>query len=347
MFSSFLSFLGADLAVYFSGERILIGTQTNLLANQACRVALHKATRKVLTVGDEALGMEGKEPDNIEVIQPFKNGTIQDFDSAEAALRYLVKKHAPRKLIPPRIVVCGQLSSDSAKRALKEVTVRAGAREVMLLETPMAAAMGVGLKIEEPAFHIIMNFERDWLEIAVTSLAGIAARATEPVGFTNLLQDISLYATEALGLSPNRSSLEATLRSTGFDSNCSLIGWEAWIDSLERGRERVSELNASAMTKACTPTLLRIRDTFKGMMDQLPKEKRMLLNAATIHLTGDFSGVPGVTELFSRRLDHRVKTYPNSTRAAYDGTAMVLSELNDLLPCMAAKIGSKTSGRNA
>lgn len=227
MISSFLKLFRSNLAVYLSGERILIGSQAGLLAKESTCVALHAATRRVLAVGSEAQKMKGKEPGNITVVQPFQGGAIHDFDIAEAAFRYFLKKHAPRTLIAPRIVVCGQLKSETAKRALKDAFTHAGAREILLLETSMA--------------------------------------------------------------------------------------------------------------KACAPTLLRIREAFKEMLEQLPKEKRSLVANATIHLTGDYSSVPGLAQLLEKRIQRSFKVSPKSDEAAYHGTASILQELNELLPYVSSK----------
>lgn len=342
MFTTLLSPFRSDLAVYITGEHILIGTQTELLAKQSTCVAVQADTRRVLAVGDEAFKMKGKEPPNIEVVQPYQGGSIHDVDIAEAGIRYLLKKHMPRKLIPPRVVISGQMNSETAKRALKSAFTRAGVSEVMLLETAMAAAIGIGLKIEEPTFHFIMNIESEWMEIAVISLAGVAARASQPIGFADILQDISIYSTEALGISPSLNDLEQSLRSRGFDKDCELIGWEAWVDSFENGMEEVRSINSENMGKACTPTLLRIREAVKTALEQLNKEKRILAGNMTIHLTGEYSNIPGFAELLGRKLQRNVKVSKKSTEAGYHGTASILKELNDLIPYVTAKKGNRS-----
>lgn len=332
MFSHFVNALRSDLALYVSSDRIYLGTHTKLLAEEAACIALHKDTRRALAIGNEALAMEGREPRNIEVVRPFRLGMVWDQDAAEACFRYLFKKHAPRKLVTPRLVLSGHCQGDAAKRAFKDTLTGAGASEVMLLEAGMAAAMGLGLKIEAPEFNIILNLERDWLEISVISLAGVAAQSFAPIGFADLLENIALYAHEALSLDPDLRSLEASVRSSGFTASAELIGWKTWTDSLENGSERAGSLSPEAIAQACAPTLLRLRRVLALTIEQLPKEKRMLLTAAPIHLAGGFSDVAGLPALLGQRLNRNVKTRPNSARAAYDGTAMVLAELNELIP---------------
>lgn len=332
MLTSLLSPFRSDLAIYVSSEHIYLGTHTKPLAKEATRIALHKSTRRVLAVGNEALDMEGKEPGNIVVERPFKLGMVWHEDSAEACFRYLLKKHTPRKLIPPRVVLCGNCHGHSAKRAFKDALTHAGAREVLLLETTMAAAIGLGIKVEKPEFNIVLHLERDWLEIAVISLAGVAAHCFEPIGFDSLLADIALYANDVLKLEPDLPSLEATVRSNGFSADTNLVGWKAWIDSIEQGKELAAALSPEALAQACAPTLLRIRRAFSQTLLQLPREKRLLVTVAPIHLTGAFSDLRGLPALLSQRLGHNVQSHPNSAQAAYDGAATVLSELDDLTP---------------
>lgn len=337
MLSSLLRPFRSDIAVYITGERILIGTQNQLLVKQSTCVAIHNETKRVLAVGDEALAMKGKEPSNIVVVQPYNGGSIHDIDIAESGFRYFFKKYIRGKLIPPRVVVCGQMNSETAKRALKETITRAGAREVMLLESAMAAAIGMGLKVEDATYQVIMNVEKDWIEIAVISLAGVAAKTSKPIGFYDLLQDISIYASETIGISPNLESLEHSIRKQGFEHDCDLMGWESWIDSFENGKEAVATIDTVSMSKACTPTLLRIREAFKVTLEQLSKEKRMLAGNTTIHLTGEYSNIPGFTRLLSRKFQQTVATSSKSTEAAYHGTATLLAELSNLIPFVAAK----------
>ena len=121
-------------------------------------VALHRGSSKVLAVGDEAKRMIGRTPGNIYAIRPLKDGVIADFEVTEAMLRYFIKKVQPRKLNKPLVVVAIPSGiTEVEKRAVRDSGLRAGARDVYLVEEPKAAAIGVGLPIHEPGGNMIVD----------------------------------------------------------------------------------------------------------------------------------------------------------------------------------------------
>ncbi len=322
---------GIDVALYVSSDYIQIGTSRENMTIVPAYVAIHSSTKRILAVGGEAKEMAGKEPGNIAVHNIFKLGMPWDFDLVEAFFRYCFKKYLPWKFVPPRVVLSGQLNIDTIKRAFKESATSAGARDLMLLEGPMAAAIGLGLKIELPELRVLLHFERDWMVFSVISLAGIVALEFAPIGFDSIIQDIAIYANETMGFVPESKSLESHLLSTGFDSSIDTIGWESWIASIEVGRESAQRIDASMTSRACTPTILKIRQVYSKCLHQIDKSKRIQLNASPIHFTGSFSNVPGFAKILEKHLGKEVLSYTNSSRAAYDGTIEILSQLSSLI----------------
>ena len=140
-------------------------------------VAIRKDARanKVLAVGKEAKMMVGRTPGNIVATRPIKDGVIADFEVTEAMLRYFIKKvHNRRTLVHPRIIISVPSGiTQVEKRAVKESAESAGAREIYLIEEPMAAAIGAGLPITEPLANMIVDIGGGTTEVAVISLAGI------------------------------------------------------------------------------------------------------------------------------------------------------------------------------
>ena len=133
------------------------------------------AAKKVIAVGEEAKKMLGKTPGNIVAIRPLKDGVIADFEITEAMLKYFIQKiHNKKSYARPRIVISIPSGiTPVEKRAVKESAESAGAREVYLIEEPMAAAIGVGLPITEPSGNMIVDIGGGTTEVAVISLAGI------------------------------------------------------------------------------------------------------------------------------------------------------------------------------
>jgi rod shape-determining protein MreB len=138
-------------------------------------VAVDTASRKVRAVGDEAKKMLGRTPGNITAIRPMKDGVIADFDVTEAMLRYFIRRFTTiPSVVPPRVVIAIPSGiTEVEKRAVKESATHAGAREVITIPEPMAAAIGVGLPIDEPAANMIVDIGGGTTEIAIISLSGI------------------------------------------------------------------------------------------------------------------------------------------------------------------------------
>jgi rod shape-determining protein MreB len=177
-FDSLFGWLSNDLAidlgtantlVYVKGKGIVLREPSVVAVRQDGR------TNKVLAVGKDAKSMLGRTPGNIQAIRPIKDGVIADFEVTEAMLRYFINKvHNRRTLVHPRIIVSVPSGiTQVEKRAVKESAESAGAREVYLIEEPMAAAIGAGLPITEPTANMIVDIGGGTTEVAVISLAGI------------------------------------------------------------------------------------------------------------------------------------------------------------------------------
>src|SRR5256714_1717752 len=158
-----------------------------IVANEPSVVAVQRmgnGTKKVLAVGKQAKEMLGRAPGNIAAVRPMKDGVIADFEVTEAMLRYFISRvHNRQTLVKPRIII-GVPSgiTEVEKRAVRDSALAAGAREVYLIEEPMAAAIGAGLPITEPSGNMIVDIGGGTTEVAVISLAGIVYSKSIRVG---------------------------------------------------------------------------------------------------------------------------------------------------------------------
>lgn len=160
----------ANTLVYVKGQGIVSSEPSVVAVRRDSR-----GSKKVLAVGKEAKEMLGRTPGNIEAIRPMKDGVIADFEVTEAMLRYFIRKaHNRKTLVRPRIMICVPFGiTEVEKRAVRESAESAGAREVYLIEEPMAAAIGAGLPITEPSGNMIVDIGGGTTEVAVISLGGI------------------------------------------------------------------------------------------------------------------------------------------------------------------------------
>jgi rod shape-determining protein MreB len=179
MFDSLFGFMSKDLAIDLGTANTLVYVKgKGIVTNEPSVVAVHRdgrGSKRVIAVGEEAKRMLGKTPGNIVAIRPLKDGVIADFEVTEAMLKYFIQKiHNKRSYARPRIVISIPSGiTPVEKRAVKESAESAGAREVYLIEEPMAAAIGVGLPITEPSGNMIVDIGGGTTEVAVISLSGI------------------------------------------------------------------------------------------------------------------------------------------------------------------------------
>src|SRR5213082_804153 len=177
-----------DLAIDLGTANTLTFVRgVGIVTNEPAVVAVQRDVRggkKVLAVGKEAKEMLGRTPGNIVAVRPMKDGVIADFEVTEAMLRYFITRaHNRRTLVRPRIIICVPSGiTEVEKRAVRDSALSAGAREVYLIEQPMAAAIGAGLPITEPSGNMIVDIGGGTSDVAVISLAGIVYAKSVRVG---------------------------------------------------------------------------------------------------------------------------------------------------------------------
>ncbi len=199
VFESLWGKLFVDLAIDLGTANTLIYMKgKGIVCNESSVVAVRndrRGTKRVLAVGIEAKRMLGRTPGSIVAIRPLKDGVIADFETTEAMLRYFIRKvHRRRALIKPRIVICVPNGiTEVEKRAVRESAESAGAREVYLMEEPMAAAIGAGMPVTEPVGNMIVDIGGGTTEVAVISLAGVVFSRSVRVGGDKMDEAIGQY----------------------------------------------------------------------------------------------------------------------------------------------------------
>src|SRR3981189_3357237 len=195
----------ANTLIYVKGKGI-VSCEPSVVAVQRD----NRGGKKVLAVGREAKEMLGRPPGNIQAVRPLRDGVIADFEITEAMLRYFIARaHNRRTLVKPRIIICVPFGiTEVEKRAVKESAESAGAREVYLIERPMAAAIGAGLPITEPSGNMVVDIGGGTTGGGVTSLAGIVYSQSVRVGGDKMDDAIQAYLKRKYNLAIGEQTAE-------------------------------------------------------------------------------------------------------------------------------------------
>lgn len=220
-FNWFMGLFSNDLGIDLGTANTLIYVKgKDVLINEPSVVAVQKdgrGLRKVLAVGKEAKNMLGRTPGSIVAIRPLKDGVIADFEVTGAMLKYFIRNvHNRRRLVRPRIIICVPSGiTPVEQRAVKEAAEAAGAREVYLMEEPMAASIGAGLPVEEAAGNMIVDIGGGTTEVAVISLAGIVYSQSVRIAGDKMDEAIVQYIKKKYNLLIGERTAEAIKISIG------------------------------------------------------------------------------------------------------------------------------------
>ncbi len=274
----------ANTLVYVKGKGIVL--------SEPSVVAVRKNARdrnKVLAVGREAKMMLGRTPGNIIATRPMKDGVIADFEITEAMLRHFIQKvHNRRTLIRPRIIVCVPSGiTPVEKRAVRESAESAGAREVYLIEEPMAAAIGAGLPITEPTCNMVVDIGGGTTEVAVISLAGIVYCKSVRTGGDKMDESILQYIKRKYNLLIGERTAEIIKTTIG---NAYPLGEPEEIEvkgrDLVTGIPKILTINSEEVREAIQEQIDTIINTVKTALEQTPPELAADIVDRGIYLTG-------------------------------------------------------------
>jgi rod shape-determining protein MreB len=335
MLGHFLGVLSNDIGIDLGTANTLVYVKgKGIILREPSVVAIHSTTRQVLAVGDEAKRMLGRTPGNITAIRPMKDGVIADFDITEAMLRYFIKKvQNNSKMIPPRVVVAIPSGiTEVEKRAVKESAVHAGAREVLLLEEPMASAIGVGLPVEEPAANMIVDIGGGTTEVAIISLAGIVFSKSIRVAGDELDTAIVNYMKRAYNLLiGERTSEEIKIRiGSAYPLDEELTMEVKGRDSVA-GLPKTIHVTSQEIREALSDTVASIVEAVRNALERCPPELSADLVDRGFVLAGGGALLRGVDRLLSEKTGLPVVIADDPLSAVAHGTGAVLEDLNWLL----------------
>ncbi|MFH1441161.1 MAG: rod shape-determining protein [Candidatus Omnitrophota bacterium] len=296
-------------------------------------VAVERGTSHVLAVGEEAKRMLGRTPGNIVAIRPMRDGVITDFEITEAMLRHFIRRVRNRRFqVRPRIIIAIPSGiTEVERRAVKESAERAGAREVYLIEEPVAAAIGVGLPIDEPLGNMIIDIGGGTTEIAVISLAGIVFSKSIRIGGDEMNEAVIEYLKKTYNLMIGERTAEEIKIKIG-----SAYPLEEEMPLEVKGRDLVAGLpktviiTSEEVREALQEPLRAIVEMTKISLERTPPELAADLIEHGIVMAGGGSLLRGLDKLISEETGLPVHVADDPLTAVANGTGKVLNEISYL-----------------
>lgn len=318
-----------------------LGTATTLayvkgkgiVSNEPSVVAVQRGvngTKRVLAVGKQAKEMLGRTPGNILAVRPMKDGVIADFEVTEAMLRYFIMQaHKRRALVKPRIIVCVPSGiTEVEKRAVRDSALAAGAREVYLIEEPMAAAIGAGLPITEPSGNMIVDIGGGTTEVAVISLAGIVVSKSIRVGGDKMDEAIVQYIKRKYNLLIGERSAEEIKKQIGsaypVDETMTL---DVKGRDLVAGVPRTLTINSDEVRDALSEPVNAILEAVRVVLERTPPELSADIVDRGIVLSGGGSQLKNLDVLLREETGLPVTIAENPQLSVIRGTGKALDEL--------------------
>ncbi len=334
MWTRFAGLFSNDIGIDLGTANTLVYVKDRgIVLREPSVVAVSAGSKRVLAVGEDAKRMLGRTPGNIVAIRPMKSGVIADFEITEKMIRYFIRKvHNRRKLVSPRVIIAVPSDiTEVEKRAVKDSAMHAGARHVFLIEEPMAAAIGVGLPVQEPAGNMIVDIGGGTTEVALISLAGIVYARSVRVGGDEMDEVIVQYMRRVYNLMIGERTAEEIKITMG----------SAYPKAEERtmdvkGRDLVAGLpktlviTSEEIREALQEPVSSIIDAIRITLEKCPPELSSDLVDRGMILAGGGSLLSGLDKLIAEQTGLPVHLADDPLSAVAEGTGIVLNELNFL-----------------
>ena len=332
----FMKDLGIDLG---TANSLVYERKKGILLREPSVVAINKKTKEVLALGAQARQMIGRTPGDIVAIHPLKEGVIADFDITREMIKYFIRKACRgRFFIKPRVVVSVPSgTTDVERRAVIEATVNAGAREVYLIEEPVAAAIGAGLPVHEATGNMVIDVGGGTTDVAVISLGGIVTGQSVRVGGNNMDEAISKYIRRNYNLMIGERTAEDIKVYMG-----SAYPLETEIKYDVRGRDHVTglpkviQITSEEIREALRDPLGSIIGAVRLTIEKTPPELVADIMFKEITLTGGGALLKGLDKLLSQELGMLVKIADEPLSSVAMGTGKTLEHLNLLSKVLVA-----------
>ena len=323
-----------DIGIDLGTANILVTLKgKGIIVNEPSVVAIDRKTQRILATGYEAKEMLGRTPTQIKAVRPMKDGVIADFTATQLMLKNIIYKICQRYNVGRPRVVIGVPSgiTEVEERALEEAVLQAGAKEVYLIEEPMAAAIGASLDIAEPSGNIIVDIGGGTTEVAVISLGGIVVSNSIRIAGDELDEEIVNYIKRELNLAIGNSTAEQIKKEIG----CAMplvteMSMEISGRDLTTGLPQTLSISSTQVEEAIKESIEKIVEIVKQTLERTPPELSSDIMEKGIVLSGGGALIKNLDKLISQKTEMPVYIAEEPLKCIVKGTGKTLEDLEKL-----------------
>src|SRR3989344_1361435 len=331
MFEKFYKLISNDIGIDLGTSNTLVYLKGHgIVVNEPSVVAVNMKTSQILAVGTKAKEMLGRTPGHIKAIRPLVDGVISDFEVTEEMLSYLINKadKISKKFARPRVLIGVPTGTTNVEtRAVYDAARSAGAREVFLVEEPMAAAIGIRLPIKDPVGSMIIDIGGGTTDIAVISLGGVVKSKNLKIAGDRLNNDIITYMRDEFKILIGERTAEMIKISIGSVLPGEYMETEVHGRDLLTGLPRAVVVTDSDIREAITPSVRGLVEGVKDMLETTPPEILSDIMHRGITLSGGGALIPGLDQLLQRVLKIPVYVVEDPLSAVARGTGVILDNI--------------------
>ena len=325
---------GTDLGIDLGTATVLVYVKgKGIVLQEPSVVAINRNNNRVLAVGEEARKMIGRTPGNIVAVRPLRDGVISDYDVTEKMLKEFIKKACGKgKITAPKVMVCvPSQATEVEKRAVIDAARNSGAKEVHLIEEPLAAAIGAGLDITKPSGTMVIDIGGGTADIAIISLGGVVVRSSIKIAGDKFDEAIIKYVRQKYKIMIGEKTAEDLKVSIGsaFKGNRDLV-------TTMKGRNLVTglpdeiEICTEEIREALEESVSIIVESVKVVLEKTPPELASDIMEKGILMTGGGALLDGLDRLIESETGVTVTVASNSIEAVAEGTGAVLGYIDKL-----------------